>query len=112
MDNKILEQFNGIIGRSDKDKYKTIFKEQKTEIEKDYYKNEIEIKEKEDSKNKILEKINNIKTLREKDNQMSKKIDELNLNLNELNKKLEELKLVELNSIEQNEETTKQISEK
>ena len=102
MDNKILEQFNGIIGRSDKDKYKIIFKEQKTEIEKDNYKNEIEIKEKEDSKNKILEKINNIKTLREKDNQISKKIDELNLNLNELNKKLEELK-----SKEQNEETKK-----
>ena len=108
--NNLLEQFNGIIGRSDKDKYldyynKITIKKTK-EMKKNYYINNINIKEKENSKKIIEEKIEKIKKLRENDEELNKKIDELNNNLNTSNNNLEELK-----KKEQNEEITKQIKE-
>ena len=108
MGNNLLEQFNRIIGRSDKDKdkYLDYYNKKTKEMKKDYYINNINIKEKENSKKIIEEKIEKIKKLREKDEKLNKKIEELNNNLNASNNNLGELK-----KKEQNEEITKQIKE-
>ena len=56
MDNNLLDQFNVIIGRSDKDKakYLNFYNTKKKEIQKNYYKNNKNIKEKENSKKIIV----------------------------------------------------------
>ena len=103
MDKELLEQFNDIIGRNDKNKYENKFNEQHEKKRKEIEENEKAIKEKEESKNNIL---NRIKELKDKDNEFPTKIDEFNKQLNDCNKKLGEL-----NNKEQNEETKKQINE-